>query len=119
MAKKISKEMVEALKTAKSPEDVTKILGAEGFDIQKLSLDDLDQVSGGADGTITINGITFSESEFNSFILTVYNTSGFTKAYAMFQAYTGSEGLHEYVESGDIDLILYHYWMNREDGGGF
>ena len=63
MAKKISKEMMEALKTAKSPEDLSKVLNAEGFDMQKLSLDDLDQVSGGA--------MTKDEIEYFCYVLSI------------------------------------------------
>ena len=69
MAKKISKEMMEALKTAKSPEDVSKVLEAEGFDMEELSLDDLEQVAGGRSislggGAIEIN----TEEELNWFV---------------------------------------------------
>ena len=40
-------DLKEALKKAKSPEDLSKALEAEGFDMQELSLNDLDQVAGG------------------------------------------------------------------------
>ena len=116
MAKKeISKEMIEALKTAKNSEDVSRILGMDDFDIQKLSLDDLDQVSGG-DGvsTITVNGMEMSASEFNALIMNIHDTCGFQTAYGMFQAFTGDVGVPEYVLRGDMKAILNAYWKLKE-----
>ena len=83
MAKKISKDLMEALKTAKSPEDVTKILGAEGFDIPELSLEDLDTVSGGQYASLVdVPGDWYSPefgmtgNEFAAIIDMLYNGLG-------------------------------------------
>ena len=123
MAKKISNEMVEALKTAKSPEDVSKVLNAEGFDIQELSLDDLEHVSGGFtdnhDGTITIEGIVIDEASFNSLFLEIERASGFDVAFNQFCAWTGYDPHSVDGGSNCMDVVLHHFWKKLETGGGY
>ena len=118
MAKKeISKEMIEALKTAKSPADVNRIFGLEVTEIQELSLDDMKLVSGGKGiSTITVNGMEMSASEFNAMIMNIHDTCGFQTAYGMFQAFTGDVGVPEYVLRGDMKAILNAYWQLKETG---
>ena len=89
MAKKdFSKEMMEALKTAKSPEDLSKALEAEGFDLQELSLEDLDQVAG---GTYSQGG--FPEGgNFGGMLKAYYDSSGNMHFYFTPNRYTDDLG---------------------------
>lgn len=47
MEKKVTPEMIEKLKNARSAAEISRIIGLGDADVQKLSLDDLDGVSGG------------------------------------------------------------------------
>ena len=89
MAKKISKEMTEALKTAKSPEDLSKVLEAEGFDMEELSLDDLDVVSGGRYG----QGGFPKGGNFGGMLKAYYDSSGNMHFYFTPNAYTDELGM--------------------------
>ena len=122
MAKKISKEMMEALKTAKSPEDVTKILEAEGFDIQELSLDDLEQVSGGftlGNGAITIN----TEEELDWFVYDYIKN--FEKSFGrdntakLLLELSGSQRFKEEYLAAGLDGLHNHIGLIMDHNGGY
>ena len=111
----MTKEMENALLKANVSEEKISDLQKNGLEIQELSLDDLDAVSGG-DGTstITVNGMEMSALEFNALIMNIHDTCGFQTAYGMFQAFTGDVGVPEYVLRGDMKAILNAYWKLKE-----
>ena len=98
--------------------------------MQELSLDDLEQVAGGA--TYTMDGYEWTEPEFNSFFMELTRQVGFDVAYQFLKIKTGFVWENEvhpdvvttnaYRVSTDeekMELVLYDFWRIVGKGGGY
>lgn len=99
-------------------EKINEVLKAHGK--HELSLDDLEQVAGGK-GDGVINGVQFSEAEFNDLWISMAKSCGYEVAVQMLMTMTGYQPPQEgplHVWGGETDeekmsAVLYTYWTDR------
>ena len=96
-------------------------------DVEKLSKDDLDNISGGVTkagpekGTVYIDGKLYTEYELNTLFMETARQFGYwpaVDAFCAFTGYTCKEMSKTYVWNGDksdtdmMEIVLYRFWMN-------
>ena len=127
-----SKELEDALRKANIPEEKIAALREKKLqpDVEKLSFDRLDGVSGGTQQTVDLDGVEVSVEDFNNLFLAMAEVYGFDIALSMFRNYCGGFMCDE-MQPGrslntnyntDKDLmgeVLYRYWCWRETGSPY
>ena len=100
------KNLVESLTNAKTAEEMKAAL-EELKDGEKLSMDDLDHVAGGAPETFMLQGTPMTQSELLNMINNVYNVLGPSDARSMLE-----QAVRPYYSGLERDSIWNAYVAN-------
>ena len=102
---------------------------SENKDVEKLSKDDLDNISGGKatpgpeKGTVYIDGNLVNEAQLSSAYLTLVNQFGYDIAIDQFRRNTGytctemRDNYHWQGDKSDVDkmtIVLYRFWTTMD-----
>jgi len=65
---------------------------------RELNLDEMEQVTGGTEPTITVNGQTMTKTQFNNLVFAMFDEVGHDAAFNLFTIYTGYNGAYSGAE---------------------
>ncbi len=82
---------------------------------RELNLDEMEQVTGGTEQTITVNGQTMTKTQFNNLVFAMFDKVGHDAAFNLFTIYTGYNGAYSGGRAG-LETLLAKYWAAVESG---
>ena len=82
---------------------------------RELNLDEMEQVTGGTEPTITVNGQTMTKTQFNNLVFAMFDEVGHDAAFNPFTIYTGYNGAYSGGRS-ELETLPAKYWAAVESG---
>lgn len=82
---------------------------------RELNQDEMEQVTGGTEPTITVNGQTMTKTQFNNLVFAMFDEMGHDAAFNLFTICTGYNGAYSGGRA-ELETLLAKYWAAVESG---